>query len=80
MLPNACQVERRADGAIVVRVRSHDRCGQPLPDAVFAFRLGDCQYAKWDQYLRKQDIHRGDVDRHVYEQATTKSSSARQAV
>jgi hypothetical protein len=53
MPQNACHVERRADGAIVVRVRSCDKHGQPLPDAVFAFRLGDCQYAKWDQYLRK---------------------------
>jgi hypothetical protein len=40
-------IEHRADGAIVVRVRSvgdgHDR----LPDAVFSFRCGDPQYAYW---------------------------------
>lgn len=51
MLPNDCQIERRSDGAIIVRVPSRDRDGRPLPDAVFAFRPGDCQYAKWERYL-----------------------------
>ncbi|MEI6036668.1 MAG: hypothetical protein WCQ91_01935 [Planctomycetota bacterium] len=40
-------IERRHDGAIIVRVRSVDLCGNPLSDAVFAFRCGDPQHAYW---------------------------------
>lgn len=40
-------VERRQDGSLVVRVPPRRRASPPLPDAVFAFRLGDPQYAKW---------------------------------
>jgi hypothetical protein len=40
-------VEKRADGAIVVRVRSAGPDGERLPDAVFSFRCGDPQYAYW---------------------------------
>jgi hypothetical protein len=42
-----CAVERRGDGAILVRVRSTERDGARLPDAVFAFRSGDPQYDYW---------------------------------
>jgi hypothetical protein len=42
-----CGVERRGDGAILVRVRSPERDGTRLPDAVFAFRSGDPQYKYW---------------------------------
>jgi len=40
-------VEKRADGAVVVRVRSEGPDESRLPDAVFAFRNGDPQYAYW---------------------------------
>lgn len=53
MLVNTWKVERRADGTILVRVPSN-RSPETVPDAVFAFRPGDSQYAKWDQYLRHQ--------------------------
>ena len=46
---SACEVERRNDGAVLVRVHSADRHGKPLPDAVFAFRIGDPQYDYWDR-------------------------------
>jgi hypothetical protein len=45
-------VERRSDGAVVVRVASRQRVGQRIPDAVFAFRSGDPQYDIWEQRLR----------------------------
>jgi len=40
-------IEKRSDGAIVVRVRSEGPEESRLPDAVFAFRNGDPQYAYW---------------------------------
>ena len=45
-------VEKRADGAIVVRVRSEGPEQTRLPDAVFSFRCGDPQYAYWLGRLR----------------------------
>ena len=45
----AYEVERRNDGAVLVRVHSADRHGRPLPDAVFTFRIGDPQYDYWDR-------------------------------
>ncbi len=48
-------VERRADGAVLVRVHSTDKTGDPLPDAVFTFRRGDPQFERWDrQYQLRQ--------------------------
>jgi hypothetical protein len=47
-------VQRRNDGAVLVRVHSCDRQGRQLPDAVFAFRLGDPQYDYWERQLRTQ--------------------------
>ena len=47
-------VERRVDGAVIVRVASRDRGPETLPDAVFTFRLGDPQYQYWDQLLRER--------------------------
>ena len=47
-------VERRADGALLVRVRSRDAAGQPLPDAVFTFRRGDPQYDYWERKLKSR--------------------------
>jgi hypothetical protein len=46
-------VERRSDGAVVVRMRSPESSAGRLPDAVFAFRLGDPQYHYWEQQLKK---------------------------
>jgi hypothetical protein len=47
-------IERRADGTVVVRVRSETTVAGPpgcdasrLPDAVFSFRCGDPQYSYW---------------------------------
>ena len=47
--PHRCYLERRPDGAIVVRVPSRTAAGRALPDAVFAFRAGDPQFAFWQQ-------------------------------
>ena len=47
--PGSWDVERRSDGVVLVRVRSCDRQGCQLPDAVFTFRLGDPQYDYWVQ-------------------------------
>ncbi len=47
MRPDSWDLERRGDGAILVRVHSNDRNGQPLPDAVFTFRNGDPQFEYW---------------------------------
>ena len=46
-------LEKRGDGAVIVRVRSDgpDR----LPDAVFAFRSGDPQYAYWLRRLESDE-------------------------
>ncbi len=49
------RVERRDDGAVVVRVRSSGTGAEKLPDAVFAFRCGDPQYAYWLARLRPGD-------------------------
>jgi len=43
----SCDVERRNDGTVLVRVHSSTRQGRQLPDAVFAFRPGDPQYDYW---------------------------------
>lgn len=52
--PNSWDVERRTDGAVIVRVHSATRDGRPLPDAVFTFRHGDPQYAYWEQQLSQR--------------------------
>jgi hypothetical protein len=51
-------VERRSDGAVIVRVASRQRAGQRIPDAVFAFRSGDPQYGIWEQRLRDLESRR----------------------
>ncbi|HEY1602309.1 MAG TPA: hypothetical protein VGG64_22095 [Pirellulales bacterium] len=50
------QVERRNDGAVVVRVPSNGTFAADLPDAVFAFRAGDPQYDYWQQQLNRSDL------------------------
>jgi hypothetical protein len=52
---NMWKIERRSDGAVVVRVPSPDGGDRPIPDAVFAFRQGDPQYIYWDERLRNQE-------------------------
>ena len=47
-------IQRRNDGAVLVRVHSCDRKGQQLPDAVFAFRLGDPQFDYWERQFRQR--------------------------
>jgi hypothetical protein len=49
-------VERRQDGAVLVRVHSRVENGRALPDAVFAFRNGDPQFTYWDQQLRQREL------------------------
>jgi hypothetical protein len=50
-----CEVSRRIDGAIVVRIPSRRNNGHTLPDAVFAFRAGDPQYSYWESQLRSHE-------------------------
>lgn len=52
--PSSWDVERRADGTILVRVHSCTRQGCQLPDAVFSFRRGDPQFDYWEQQLRNR--------------------------
>lgn len=52
---DACTLERRNDGAVLVRVRSRERNGARAPDAVFAFRVGDPQYRFWEERLRQSE-------------------------
>ena len=54
-------VEKRGDGAIVVRVRSEGPEESRLPDAVFSFRNGDPQYAYWLKRFSDQAAPRPDV-------------------
>jgi len=54
-----CELELRGDGAVLVRVRSQAINGTRLPDAVFAFRVGDPQYDFWAQQLRDRSANCG---------------------
>ena len=56
--PDTCELELRGDGAVLVRVRSQAVNGRSLPDAVFAFRVGDPQYSYWEQQLRERQLVR----------------------
>jgi hypothetical protein len=40
-------IERRPNGVLIVRIPSKRDCANPLPDAVFTFRVGDPQYDYW---------------------------------
>src|SRR5215510_1388333 len=42
-----CLIERRSDGAVLVRVLSRGDRLPRLPDAVFTFRAGDPQFDYW---------------------------------
>lgn len=50
-----CEVLRREDGSLVVRVPSQERGAETLPAAVFSFHAGDPQYDQWEQRLREQE-------------------------
>src|SRR5262245_31075551 len=50
-LPDAWSLERRSDGAVVVRIPSRRDVSAPLPDAVFTFREGDPQWDFWQQQM-----------------------------
>ena len=63
--PESWNVERRADGAVLVRVHSRVTDGQALPDAVFAFRAGDPQYSYWEAQLRHREVAPGFDMPHV---------------
>jgi hypothetical protein len=52
MQPDNCTLDRRADGAVIVRVHSQRKAEAALPDAVFSFRAGDPQYDYWERQLR----------------------------
>lgn len=52
---DSIRVERRPDGAVVVRVKSSGVGSESLPDAVFSFRCGDPQYAYWLARIRPGD-------------------------
>jgi len=54
-LPDSCILQRRSDGAVLVRVPSRHRGAAPLPDAVFTFRAGDPQFDFWHQQLAQQE-------------------------
>ena len=47
----ACQVARRDDGAVLVRVSSAGRHDKEYPDAIFTFRPGDPQFEYWNRWL-----------------------------
>ena len=51
---NSWDIERRKDGAMIVRMHSSGRNGQSLPDAVFTFRNGDPQFSYWEQQWRQK--------------------------
>jgi hypothetical protein len=53
------KVERRSDGAVLVRVLPRRSSPNPDSEAVFAFRQGDPQFHYWDQRLREQEAHAG---------------------
>jgi hypothetical protein len=51
-----CSLERRPDGAVIVRVRSQRTTKPLLPDAVFSFRAGDPQYDYWERQFRLRQM------------------------
>jgi hypothetical protein len=51
-------LERRSDGAVLVRVPSALRGSDTLPDAVFTFRLGDPQFGYWERELQRRSALR----------------------
>ena len=54
----ALEIQRRNDGALLVRVPSTGRGASRLPDAVFSFRIGDPQYSFWADLLAQREAER----------------------
>lgn len=54
-MPDAWLLERRSDGAVVVRILSRRDVAAPLPDAVFTFRAGDPQYDFWHRQMVERE-------------------------
>ncbi len=54
-LPDAWTLERRSDGAVVVRIPSRRDVAAPLPDAVFTFREGDPQWDFWHAQMARHE-------------------------
>jgi hypothetical protein len=54
MTVEQCTIQRRADGAVIVRVHSRNAGAATLPDAVFSFRAGDPQYEYWERECRQR--------------------------
>jgi hypothetical protein len=52
---NSWDIERRKDGAFIVRMHSSARDGRALPDAVFTFRTGDPQFSYWEQQWKQKN-------------------------
>ena len=52
------KIERRPDGVLIVRMLSRRDRPDPLPDAVFTFRVGDPQYDYWKRQASLQDAQR----------------------
>jgi len=48
-------IERRPDGALLVRVPSTGSYGNGLPDAVFTFRAGEPQYDYWRRQIADRE-------------------------
>ena len=48
-------IERRPDGALLVRVPSTGSYGNRLPDAVFTFRAGEPQYDYWRRQIAARE-------------------------
>ncbi len=57
----SCDVERRSDGVVLVRVHSSASNGRRLPDAVFTFRQGDPQYEYWHRISRQSPPTSGEA-------------------
>jgi hypothetical protein len=51
-------IERRPNGVLIVRIPSKRDCSNPLPDAVFTFRVGDPQYDYWKRQAALLDSQR----------------------
>jgi hypothetical protein len=54
-LPDSWTVQRRPDGAVLVRVPPSRQTAPPLPDAVFTFRAGDPQFDFWAGQVAEQE-------------------------
>ncbi|MDO4557669.1 MAG: hypothetical protein Q4C47_01730 [Planctomycetia bacterium] len=68
--PDQCEIESRARGVLVVRVRSRGVGGEAFPDAVFTFHPGDPQYEDWHQLAQERGVIPGSVQpREIREDA-----------